>query len=164
VVQRRLERALLGTVFVIFVLASIPDTAVVRADPLRVVVSTEVTGLCDSPPWDKVTFYANVSGGVPPNTYVWDFGDGSAPSTSATPTHHYGLWLRFTANVTVTDSAGAQATGSASVDILQPPCPLRREPLLGMPPLGETDLGFLIGGVVVLFVIGLVVYRRRIRR
>ncbi|TLZ81013.1 MAG: LPXTG cell wall anchor domain-containing protein [Methanobacteriota archaeon] len=33
-----------------------------------------------------------------------------------------------------------------------------------MPPLGETDLGFLIGGVVVLFLIGLVVYRRRIRR
>ena len=80
------------------------------------------------------------------------------------PNSHYGRWGRFTANVTVTDSAGAQATGSASVDILQPPCPLRREPLLGMPPLGETDLGFLIGGVVVLFVIGLVVYRRRIRR
>jgi len=164
VVERRLERALLVAVFLSVVLVWIPDTAVVRAEPLRVIVSTAVTGLCDSPPWDKVTFYANVTGGVPPNTYVWDFGDGSVVSMSATPTHHYGRWGRFTANVTVTDSAGAQATGSASVDILQPPCPLRREPLLGMPPIGETGLGFLIGGVVVLFLIGLVVYRRRIRR
>ena len=48
-------------------------------------------------------------------TYLWDFGDGSAPSNSPNPIHTYsgtGV-LKFTAKLTVTDTSGA--TGTATV-------------------------------------------------
>ena len=48
-------------------------------------------------------------------SYSWDFGDGTAPSSSASPTHVYQNAGAFTAVLTVTDDHGA--TGTASVAI-----------------------------------------------
>ena len=48
-------------------------------------------------------------------TYKWDFGDGSAPSTEANPTHTYTKDGDYTASVTVTGSNGS--TASDEIDI-----------------------------------------------
>ncbi len=44
-------------------------------------------------------------------TYDWDFGDGPAHGTGATPTHTYAAGT-YTATLTVTDDAGATSTSS----------------------------------------------------
>ncbi|MFF9867310.1 ThuA domain-containing protein [Streptomyces sp. NPDC013953] len=49
-------------------------------------------------------------------TYSWDFGDGSAPSTAAHPTHTYRRNGTYTATVTAEDPTGR--TGSASVHVV----------------------------------------------
>jgi PKD repeat protein len=48
-------------------------------------------------------------------TYKWDFGDGSAPSTEANPTHTYTKDGDYTASVTVSGPNGA--TASDDIDI-----------------------------------------------
>jgi PKD repeat protein len=60
-----------------------------------------------------VAFTGSASGGVPPYAYDWNFGDGTAHSSSQNPTHTYGQAGAFTAVLTVTDSASstAQAAG-----------------------------------------------------
>ncbi|WP_031074147.1 ThuA domain-containing protein [Streptomyces sp. NRRL S-118] len=49
-------------------------------------------------------------------TYSWDFGDGTAPSTAAHPTHTYRRNGTYTATVTAEDPTGR--TGSASVHVV----------------------------------------------
>ena len=53
-----------------------------------------------------VTFTTLVSGGAAPYIYAWDFGDGSAPSTSQNPSHVYTSPGIYTAAVAVVDSRG----------------------------------------------------------
>lgn len=48
-------------------------------------------------------------------TYSWDFGDGSAVSTSANPTHYYPVAGTYTVKETVKDGVGASGTKSHSV-------------------------------------------------
>ncbi len=55
-----------------------------------------------------VNFTAQGSGGTPPYTYVWDFGDGQT-SNSPNITHTYTQGGTFTAKITVTDSNGNKA-------------------------------------------------------
>src|SRR5439155_9132067 len=50
-----------------------------------------------------------------PLTYDWDFGDGSAHSTQADPTHTYNTPGGYTATLTVDD--GTQRYSTATVDI-----------------------------------------------
>jgi PKD repeat protein len=51
-----------------------------------------------------IQFSAAASGGIPPLTYAWDFGDGGT-STALTPTHTYTAAGQFNVSFTVTDSA-----------------------------------------------------------
>ena len=53
--------------------------------------------------------------------YSWNFGDGSAPSTNAAPSHVYSNAGNFTAVLTVTDNRGA--TGTAQVTVTASPDP-----------------------------------------
>lgn len=59
----------------------------------------------------NATFAPVVSGGVPPYTYAWSFGDGGVSSASA-PTHAYATPGLYTVSVTVTDSLGTDVTST----------------------------------------------------
>ena len=60
-----------------------------------------------------VYFMATAACGVPPYTYDWDFGDGSAHGDVNDPTHTYAAAGTYQAAVTVHDSTGASAAGPA---------------------------------------------------
>jgi PKD repeat protein len=62
-----------------------------------------------------VKFTTSVEDAAAPITYTWDFGDGSPPSSDASPTHVYQKAGEFTATVTVKDSKGK--TGSEEADV-----------------------------------------------
>lgn len=59
-------------------------------------------------PTANVSFTATTTG-VPPYTYLWDFGDG-ATSTATAPNHIYGTVAYETVALTVTDSTGCSKT------------------------------------------------------
>jgi glucose/arabinose dehydrogenase len=50
-------------------------------------------------------------------TYSWDFGDGSAPVTSANPGHVYNQAGTYQATLRVTDSGGATDTDTVRIDV-----------------------------------------------
>ncbi|MBQ4848287.1 PKD domain-containing protein [Pseudoalteromonas sp. MMG005] len=54
-------------------------------------------------------------------SYSWDFGDGSAPSSSANPSYRYTTAGTYTATLTVTDNQGAIASDAATVTITGSP-------------------------------------------
>ena len=58
---------------------------------------------------EEIQFYARVSGGFPPYSYEWDFGDGST-STDEVPTHAYKTPGSYTVSLTVTDDRGNTET------------------------------------------------------
>lgn len=62
-------------------------------------------------------FTVPASGGVPPYTYSWSFGDGSANGSGAAPTHTYANIGTFVATVTVADSMGALAQAQTPVTV-----------------------------------------------
>jgi PKD repeat protein len=64
----------------------------------------------------NVKWTSTVEDGTPPYTYKWDFGDGTAASTEANPSHVYQKEGEFTATLTVNDSKGL--SGSEEYDIL----------------------------------------------
>jgi hypothetical protein len=57
------------------------------------------------------------AGGTQPYTYSWDFGDGSPPDTSATPTHTYAAAGTYTVTEAVTDATGAKQVGTTSITV-----------------------------------------------
>jgi hypothetical protein len=63
-----------------------------------------------------VNFSATPTGGTPPYTYAWNFGD-AGTSTSQNPGHAYGTAGSYTAQVIVTDSLGATATCNSTVTV-----------------------------------------------
>lgn len=64
-----------------------------------------------------VNFVGQGEGGVPPYTFVWDFGDGSTNSTLENPSHTYTVLGSYTATLTVVDQRGDRATSSITVDL-----------------------------------------------
>ncbi len=54
------------------------------------------------------------SGGQPPYTYSWDFGDGSAASTAPNPTHTYTTAGAYQVTLTVTDSSNPKVSDTQS--------------------------------------------------
>ncbi len=74
-------------------------------------------------------------------TYIWDFGDGSAPSSSSldpTISHTYASGGSYTATVSVDDGENAPATATAAVEINSPPDVDAGGPYAGKP--GESVL------------------------
>ncbi len=56
-----------------------------------------------------------------PLTYDWDFGDASAHSTSANPTHRYSTAGNFTARLTVSDGRGGTDSATVPITVGTPP-------------------------------------------
>jgi hypothetical protein len=54
---------------------------------------------------ENIRFESRISGGFPPYSYEWDFGDGEI-STSANPTHAYKAPGYYTVSMKVTDDRG----------------------------------------------------------
>lgn len=67
------------------------------------------------PPPLSVSFSAEAECSAGQPTYSWNFGDGSAASTDANPSHTYARPGEYTASVTVTGPGGA--TASDEIDI-----------------------------------------------
>jgi pectate lyase len=109
---------------------AVTDTAGTRAtDTARVTI--EAAALAANAGPDKtgtagtaVTFSGTASGGVSPYSLAWAFGDGDS-GTGQTVSHTYGSEGAFTVTLTVTDSAGKQATDTAlaTIDSAPPPPP-----------------------------------------
>src|SRR2546425_154520 len=66
---------------------------------------TPPTRFVDSSTGISVNFTASVTGGTPPYTYHWDFGDGGQ-SDATNPTHTYATTGAYRVSVTVTDAEG----------------------------------------------------------
>lgn len=66
---------------------------------------------------EAVSFTANATGGTPPYTYSWAFGDGGIGGNLSTITHAYSTDGPFEAEVTVSDAARAVAHGLLNVTI-----------------------------------------------
>ena len=65
---------------------------------------------------NEVRFSKGASGGV---SYEWDFGDGSAPSTEANPTHEYATAGTHTATLTVTYADDSTDTGEVTFEVIE---------------------------------------------
>jgi PKD repeat protein len=87
----------------------------------------------------SVRLSTNVSGGVAPYAYRWNFGDGSNGSSPA-PSHTYATPGLHTATVTITDLAGRSA--SASVAIYVNPALGVAAAVLSTPTTVGTTVGF----------------------
>lgn len=77
-----------------------------------------------------VAFQAGASGGCPPLSYAWDFGDGGT-SMEENPTHEYTTDGTFTAKVTVTDAKGTTSqAGTFGVTAAAPFIPTPEKPVV----------------------------------
>lgn len=62
-----------------------------------------------------ISFYCEITSGVPPYTFSWDFGDGSAEETSQNPSHTYDLPGTYAAMVSVTDASDQNRSEQISI-------------------------------------------------
>ena len=89
-------------------------------DTAQVIVYEELKAEADGPyggmVGQTIQFHGSASGGVPPYSWHWNFGDGTF-SNLQNPTHEYDSAGIYVATLTVTDSIGNTASDSAYVYI-----------------------------------------------
>jgi PKD repeat protein len=94
----------------------------------------------------SVTFASSVTGGTPPYTYAWVFGDGETGGNMSTIVHAYSTDGPFTAELTVTDAIGGLAQSTINVSIVLDAV-AASSAYLGAPPLAVSFTGTVQGGV-----------------
>jgi YVTN family beta-propeller protein len=111
-------------------------------------------GNSNAPPTvgESLVFAATPTGGTPPYSVVWNFGDGSQ-ATGTSVTHAYATQGSYVVNVTVSDPTGATLNGTLFTNVVAPvPSPT---PSSGSS-LGFTEglfLGLLAGAVIAAIVV-----------
>ncbi len=98
---------------------TVPVPVTVNPDPAVTVNSSAASGTVGA----NLTFSATPTGGTAPYSYMWNFGDGSAATTSA-PSHKFATAGTFSVSLTITDAAGLSVTNATSVTIASVPAPL----------------------------------------
>ncbi|MFC1927208.1 PKD domain-containing protein [Chloroflexota bacterium] len=96
-------------------------------ETIESLVADFVFDIPECPLCEGVTFTDRSSGGVPPYTYDWDFGDGSN-STEQNPAHRYADYGNYTVTLTVTDGASDVANKSKTVTLDSTPAVKNIEP------------------------------------
>ncbi|MBU0496454.1 MAG: PKD domain-containing protein [Candidatus Thermoplasmatota archaeon] len=81
--------------------------------PLSIIIFEYNDGMRGQP----IDFSSLTSGGTPPYTYLWEFGDNTT-ATQQTPSHTYNTSGNYTVTVTVTDVTANTATDSVNITIL----------------------------------------------
>jgi hypothetical protein len=76
----------------------------------------------------QLSFSALTSGGSPPYTYFWTFGDSVGTSTTQSPAYAYASPGSYTVVLTTTDSLGRTTTTLKSVNISAGPTPQSQPP------------------------------------
>ncbi|HEC81783.1 MAG TPA: PKD domain-containing protein, partial [Thermoplasmatales archaeon] len=66
---------------------------------------------------EKIWFSVTATGGIPPYTFEWDFGDNTPPAHGRSPTHTYKQPGTYTVTVTARDQIGATATGTTEAAV-----------------------------------------------
>lgn len=97
--------------------ATSASVAIAVADPLSVTASASVTS--GNAPL-AVAFTATVAGGLPPYTFLWNFGSGQT-STQQNPTFTFGAAGTYPVTLVVHDDAGQEATGNLTIQVTVPP-------------------------------------------
>ncbi len=95
--------------------------------PVNLTVTQPLTADADGPyygaPGVPIQFYGSATGGVPPYSFHWDFGDGNE-SYEQNPIHAYASEGNYTVTLTVTDSFGytdQDITYTIIIPDLEPP-------------------------------------------
>jgi PKD repeat protein len=94
------------------------DYALMEPTPLGAAAQADPTS--GSPPL-TVEFQGQGSGGSPPYSYKWDFGDGSAKKTGRNQSHAYSSAGTYNPVLKVTDSGGAVATDDSLSIVVSTP-------------------------------------------
>ncbi len=111
-----------GTNFEVFRVDSTPaaDFDYAMSKPVPLGAKAQASPTSGAPPL-TVDFQGQASGGSPPYSYSWDFGDGSAKKTAQNPSHTYDSAGTYTPVLKVTDSEGTVAKDqSLSIDVSSP--------------------------------------------
>jgi PKD repeat protein len=88
-------------------------TVTVNPDPTLAVAATSTHPAVEA----SATFFANVTGGTGPFSYVWLFGDGSAASDFPAPQHAFRATGTYTVQVWVNDSSGTSTHQTLAVSV-----------------------------------------------
>ena len=96
-----------------------------------------------------VSFSGVGVGGNPPLTYQWNFGDGSDPAPTATPTHTYESAGTYNATLIVTDDDGDSASDSVRIEVASNEVPVveaSADTISGIEPLSVSFTASVAGG------------------
>jgi PKD repeat protein len=100
----------------------------------HLLASPATTATIGQVPW-PVHFYGNATGGVPPLSWYWTFGDGGT-STAASPLHTYTVAGNYTAELTLRDSSGLEQNWTFPIEAV----PKLAAAPTATPALGQTPL------------------------